>query len=196
MSSVQAAKRILRKEMKNRLLAMSKEQILIESEQLTQKLLATAAYKESKRIAVYLSMSEEVQTHGILKNIFSAGKVCFIPRYETITNSMEMLRLHSMEDIQTLEVTKWEVRQPAENDERENALESGGLDLVIVPGLAFTLSGQRLGRGKGYYDTFLQRCSTMMGKAPHTIALSFTDQIVDSIPAEGHDYIIDSVLTP
>ncbi|XP_059478675.1 5-formyltetrahydrofolate cyclo-ligase [Neocloeon triangulifer] len=196
MSSVQAAKRLLRKEMKNRLVAMSKEQILLQSEQLTEKLLANPIYKESNRIAIYLSMSEEVQTCGILKNIFSTGKHCFIPRYESVNNSMEMLRLHSMDDIQTLEVTKWDVRQPSEIDGRENALETGGLDLIIVPGLAFTISGQRLGRGKGYYDTFLKRCTSIQKDPPDTIALSFTEQIVESIPTEGHDFIIDSVIIP
>jgi 5-formyltetrahydrofolate cyclo-ligase len=101
MSSVQAAKSILRKEMKSRLLAMTKEQILLESEQLTKKVnhqliillsinvielidtfqfVENPIYQESQRVAVYLSMSEEVQTHGILQNIFEAGKHCFIPR--------------------------------------------------------------------------------------------------------------------
>jgi 5-formyltetrahydrofolate cyclo-ligase len=50
------------------------------------------------------------------------------------------------------------VAQPEDAEARENALSDGrGLDLIIVPGLAFTLEGDRLGRGKGYYDTYLER---------------------------------------
>jgi len=47
-------------------------------------------YQESQRVAVYLSMSEEVQTHGILQNIFNAGKHCFIPRFESLFSTIHL----------------------------------------------------------------------------------------------------------
>jgi 5-formyltetrahydrofolate cyclo-ligase len=72
----------------------------------------------------------------------------------------------------------------------------GGLDLVLVPGLAFSLSGKRLGRGKGYYDTFLQTCSSVQDRPPYTIALSFSEQIIESVPTDNHDYVINAVITP
>ena len=52
---------------------------------------------------------------------------------------MEMLHVHSVEDVATLSLTSWNIRQPAREDDRENPLTSGaGLDLVLVPGLGFT----------------------------------------------------------
>jgi len=72
---------------------------------------------------------------------------------------------------------------------------SGGLDLMLVPGLAFSRSGQRLGRGKGYYDSYLQRYRQLPGMRPvFTIALAFKQQIVDSIPTSEDDASIDMVL--
>ena len=74
---------------------------------------------------------------------------------------------------------------------------AGGLDLILVPGLAFTRSGHRLGRGKGYYDTFLMKHKAMHA-ATHrpltTIALAFREQIYDEIPTVEHDFTIDLVL--
>lgn len=53
---------------------------------------------------------------------------------------------------------RWKIKQPIEDEPREEALEHPqGLDLVLVPGLAFTRAGERLGRGKGYYDSYLAR---------------------------------------
>ena len=66
---------------------------------------------------------------------------------------------------------------------------------MLVPGLAFTRSGHRLGRGKGYYDRYLQRYRQLPDVSPVvTIALAFKQQIFDSIPASECDINIDMVL--
>jgi len=66
---------------------------------------------------------------------------------------------------------------------------------MLVPGLAFTLSGQRLGRGKGYYDSYLYQYKHLPDMQPvTTIALAFKQQIFDNIPTSEHDFVIDMVL--
>ncbi|MDO5582253.1 MAG: 5-formyltetrahydrofolate cyclo-ligase [Planctomycetia bacterium] len=66
------------------------------------------------------------------------------------------------------------------------------LDLILVPGLAFDPSGGRLGRGAGFYDRFLQKTREDVLLA----GLAFDEQIVDSVPCEPHDRLMDLVLTP
>ena len=74
------------------------------------------------------------------------------------SNRMDMVRLYDMEDYDKLPVTKWNIKQPAEDEEREEALDAEeGLDLILIPGLAFTQGGARCGRGRGYYDTYLEK---------------------------------------
>ena len=64
-----------------------------------------------------------------------------------------------------------------------------------MPGLAFTRSGQRLGRGKGYYDRYLQQYRQLTGMRPvTTVAMAFKQQIFDNIPTSEHDVIVDMVL--
>ena len=70
----------------------------------------------------------------------------------------------------------------------------GGLDLILMPGLGFTKTGDRLGRGKGYYDKYLDKCKKVTGSFPSTIALAYFQQICDSIPTFETDVPIDKVL--
>merc|ERR1711970_822756 len=106
---------------------------------------------------------------------------------------MDMVRIHNMDDYNSLPVTSWNIKQPADDDEREEALESGGLDLILVPGLAFTKDGCRLGRGRGYYDTFLERC-VRAERTVVTVALAFREQVVDQVPTDQHDVPVQHVL--
>ncbi|KAK2561972.1 5-formyltetrahydrofolate cyclo-ligase, partial [Acropora cervicornis] len=153
------AKKVLRRDIKKRITTMSDELKLKESISIMNKLIGMEEYKLSRRISVYLSMPSEVQTEGILKyhkylkkrletnNIIDfVFRDCFVPRY--IGSNMDMVKLDSMEDFFSLPLTSWNIRQPSEDDEREEALLSGGLDLIVVPGLGFTKHGLRLGRGK------------------------------------------------
>lgn len=70
----------------------------------------------------------------------------------------------------------------------------GGLDLILMPGLGFDQYGKRLGRGKGFYDTYLERCSRHSKGKPYTIALAFKEQLYQEIPVDDKDVLIDEVL--
>lgn len=61
-------------------------------------------------------------------------------------------------------------------------------DLLVVPGLAFTKNGKRLGRGKGHYDRYLSQHTS------HAVSLAFSWQLVDDLPTEPHDERIDKVI--
>ncbi|XP_059495276.1 5,10-methenyltetrahydrofolate synthetase (5-formyltetrahydrofolate cyclo-ligase) isoform X2 [Stegostoma tigrinum] len=139
-------------------------------------------------------MSDEIQTEDIIKDVFQCGKECFIPRYKSGSNHMDMVKLGSAEEIHCLPLTSWNIRQPAEDGSLEEALTSGGLDLILMPGLGFDKHGNRLGRGKGYYDTYLERCWHHPKGRPYTIALAFKEQICDQIPVVETDKQIDEVL--
>ncbi|XP_070542801.1 5-formyltetrahydrofolate cyclo-ligase-like [Ptychodera flava] len=194
MAALKQMKQALRRELKLRLSSMSVAERTKQSEAITQRLIEHPVYKRSQRVSIYLSMTEEVHTMGILRNLFETNKMCFIPQY--IGDKMDMLRLHSMEDYDSLPKTKWNIKQPAEGDQREEALSTGGLDLIIVPGLGFSKDGDRLGRGKGYYDNYQKRCTQETGVKPYTIALAYNEQICDEIPTSEYDVKIDEVLWP
>ncbi|KAF6736811.1 5-formyltetrahydrofolate cyclo-ligase [Oryzias melastigma] len=196
MSALRAAKHALRREMKRRVAALSPEEKRRQSRVLAQKLLAHPRYVSSERVAVFLSMDDEVCTRDIIVDLLGRGKSCFIPRYDGGSSHMDMLRLHSLEDMDALPLTSWNIPQPPHDDHsREEALSSGGLDLMLMPGLGFDRAGRRLGRGKGFYDTYLQRCSRHPRGKPYTLALAFREQLCEEIPVDANDVLIDEVLS-
>ncbi|XP_073852607.1 5-formyltetrahydrofolate cyclo-ligase isoform X5 [Macaca fascicularis] len=69
-----------------------------------------------------------------------------------------------------------------------------GLDLIFMPGLGFDKHGNRLGRGKGYYDTYLKRCLQHQEVKPYTLALAFKEQICLQVPVNENDMKVDEVL--
>ena len=66
--------------------------------------------------------------------------------------------------------------------------EYGTIDLAIIPGVAFDLNGNRLGRGKGYYDRLLPKLSC------HTIGICYPYQLIDEVPHEPHDVPVDEII--
>ncbi|XP_068249564.1 5-formyltetrahydrofolate cyclo-ligase [Palaemon carinicauda] len=195
MTSIVAAKAALRKEVKNILKALTTEEKFRQSKIVQEKLYENAIYKQSKRISLFLNMGDEIVTEPILLNALESGKACYIPRYDSKSNHMDMVRLGSLNEYNSLPVTKWNIKQPNLDQDCEEALSSGGLDLILVPGLAFTAQGHRMGRGRGYYDTYLAKCKASQTTMPHTIALAFKEQLLTHIPTDDKDMLIDIVLT-
>lgn len=92
---------------------------------ITLQLCSLKQYQDSKRISIYLSTKDELDTLPILKHIFDTGKEAFVPRYAGKT--MDMVKLNSLEDYEILPLTKWNIKQPSLTECRENALETGKL---------------------------------------------------------------------
>ncbi|XP_029354570.1 5-formyltetrahydrofolate cyclo-ligase isoform X1 [Echeneis naucrates] len=195
MAALRAAKQTLRREIKQRVAALGGDEKLRQSLVVSQQLFKHPKYVSCNRIAVFLSMDDEVRTDVIIKDVFKRGKSCFIPRYNSNSSHMDMLKLSSLQDMESLPLTSWNIRQPAEDDNsREEALAAGGLDLILMPGLGFDKAGNRLGRGKGYYDTYLERCIQHPKGKPYTIALAFKEQLCPKIPVDDNDVLIDEIL--
>ena len=206
------AKKALRTKMKTVIGSLSQECKTAQSAAVTAKLLQLPCYQTARSVAVFLSMDDEVNTDLILEDILHSGKKCYIPkyvldcfrclssyftfaRYYMKSSKMEMVRLRDRQDYRDLPVTKWNIKQPADDDIRQEALESvDGLDLILVPGLAFTKAGARCGRGRGDYDTYLAMSMEKQQKPPVTVALAFNEQIVEAVPTDDHDFIINYIL--
>ncbi|XP_011309117.1 5-formyltetrahydrofolate cyclo-ligase [Fopius arisanus] len=193
MEGIKAAKSALRKEIANIISGLSPEEKARQSTAVFQQLTKLPEYERSRRVSLYLSTEDEIDTVKILDDIFKKGKEAFVPRY--VGNSMSMVKLKDMEDYEKLPLTKWNIKQPAKGDIRDDALETGGLDLVILPGVAFTKSGHRLGHGMGYYDKFLWKCFEAQEKKPHLIAVAFSEQVRNTIPINDQDVRLDLIVT-
>jgi 5-formyltetrahydrofolate cyclo-ligase len=189
MSRVHSAKQILRQRIRQFLQSMSNEDRQRQSHRVTQYLLAHPKYLTSRSISIYVHMPTEIITRDIIRHAFESNKHVFIPRYSS--TAMDMVRVYSLDDLDSLPMTKWRIRQPLLDDHTRDVADQH-VDLIVVPGVAFALDGSRLGHGKGFYDRYL---NTLCEHA-YTIGLAFQQQIVDTdqIPMNTMDVRLKEIL--
>ena len=89
-------------------------------------------------------------------------------------------------DPTAMEIGSFGISEP----QTEVAIDPSEIDVIIVPGVAFTLSGVRCGRGKGYYDKYLSR----NGFRAIKISVCYKEQLAEEIPSEPHDILMDCVI--
>ena len=171
--------------------ALSQRKSLSDAEFLSQsRLIQTKAvhfppYISSHLVALYSSVQNEVGTDDILEHALQQGKKVFYPVLRS-RNLLELLRVHSVADLQ---VGCFGIREPSGHGRLSRA---GGENLVVfVPGVAFDLRGNRLGRGQGCYDRLLERLDGHVT----SVALAYEFQIVDEVPVEEWDQRVDYIIT-
>ncbi|KAJ6122654.1 hypothetical protein N7512_005119 [Penicillium capsulatum] len=198
--ALRTAKRELRKRMREAFSQLSMPSITQQSNVATNKLLSLTEYQNAKSIAVYLSMpSGELSTSKIVQDALQRGKEVYIPYIHMAdqVSVMDMLALESMSEFEALQPDKWGIPslQPTQIPGRRNCLAENGLDLIVMPGMAFDHGFRRLGHGKGYYDHFLTRYSKWSNKMPFLVALSLHEQLLaEEIPVVEHDWLIDAIV--
>lgn len=208
-------KRALRKRVSEALSSMSPSVVRTESLAIRARLLENPLVQDAERISVYLSMdSGEVQTSELISDLFRLGKRVFVPsivgkRYD----DMRMVELYPHENPSEFKRDKWTIPiLPERSNDQETRQDGTSLvEVVVCPGVAFDLRLNRLGHGKGYYDSFLRRASgieldddgNLLSTDPtktrvKTIGICFDEQVLSegSIPTDAFDVVLDAVVTP
>jgi len=178
-------KNLRRKILKSRS-QLTESEIVEFSNVIANKLYETEYYKNAKRIMSFVSAGNEVNTHEIIKRSISVGKSMTVPF--TIHSPREM-KASELFDFSELEISYHNILAPKKEFHR--FVDSGTIDLILVPGVAFAKNGYRVGYGGGYYDRFLSEIDKNIIK----IALGFDLQVVDEVPIEKFDIPVDLIIT-
>lgn len=176
-------KKELRKEMKAMRQALTKEQIAGESEKIINRLLETEEYKNAKTIFSYVSFEEEADTIVFIRQALSDGKKVAVPKVSG--KEMEFYPITSLDELQP---GYYGILEPVTND---IAKETEGM--LIVPGLAFDFSYNRMGYGGGFYDRYL---NTHPEHQLMKAALAYDFQMVPEMETEQYDQKMDMIITP
>lgn len=134
-------------------------------------------YSTAHTVMAFASMPSEPDTDGLFARLERDGKVMVLPRI--VGDALEPALVGD-----GTRAAVWGIREP-----QGPAVDPVSIDLVIVPGVAFTLAGGRLGHGKAYYDRFLPRTRAF------TVGACFDEQVVDELPLEPHDVLLDLVIS-
>jgi 5-formyltetrahydrofolate cyclo-ligase len=186
MINLQNEKADLRKEMRRHLKEISPEQRNSWSQQITDRIIDLPEYQHAQTIMAFFSFTTEYDTDPLIRHALSKRKTICIPRVDWTIWRMLPVVITSPEQF-----TKDDrgLREPTGSE----ILDPDAIDLVFMPGLAFDLSGHRLGRGGGFYDRFLSQAQL---RHALRIAPTFDLQIRPCVPYDELDEPIDIILTP
>lgn len=152
------------------------------AERVFSKLRELAAYTVAKRVLLYHSLDDELSTRDFLESM-SGDKEFFLPRVNGV--NLEILPY----DRSRLHLGAFRIEEP----DGEDVVSIDDIDLVVVPAVAYDRKGNRVGRGKGFYDRLLS--SSGKGRRVPTVGVCYWFQLVDEIDAEPFDVAVDFVIT-
>ena len=156
----------------------TKEQLQEQSERILAKLEQHPDFIKAERVMLYSALPDEVQTQAFLEK-WHLQKTIILP---TVVGD-DIVPVEYGKDT-AFAVGDFNILEP------QNEPYTGDFDLIVVPGVAFDRQGNRIGRGKGYYDRFL--CHHLDVKR---IGICFDFQLVDEVPTEPLDIRMDEVIT-
>src|SRR5690606_36488607 len=153
------------------------------------RLLAAPEWRNASTIMLYLALPDEQETAALFERALADLKHVVVPRItDTDENRMVAVEIRSLAP-DDLRSDHFGVRVPG-GEPPEAPLE--GIDFIVVPGLGFSRRGDRIGRGKGYYDRFL----ASPARRASTCGFAFDEQVLDALPADPHDRRLDLLVTP
>ena len=156
----------------------TKEQLMEQSEKILAKLEQHPDFIKAERIMLYNALPDEVQTLDFLEK-WHLQKTIILP---TVVGD-DIIPVEYAQET-TFAVGDFNILEP------QNEPYTGDFDLMVVPGVAFDRKGNRIGRGKGYYDRFLSQHLEVK-----RIGICFDFQLVDEVPAEPFDIRMDEVIS-
>ncbi len=128
-------------------------------------------------VGLYSAIEQEINLSSIFKK---CQKLQIATAYPRITD--DVITFHKVDSLDMLDSKVFGICEPSQTAPLVMP------DLLVVPGLAFTKSGKRLGRGKGHYDRYLSQYRSC------TVSLAFSWALLDDLPTEPHDMLIDTVI--
>lgn len=159
------------------------------SREICARFMALPEYQRARTAMFYVDVRTEVRTRQDLATALAHGKTIVVP-WCNDQGELELFWLESMEDL-ALGMYKILEPKPELRHLPERQVDVKSLDIVMVPGVAFTREGARMGHGKGYYDKLLEHARP---DAP-LVALAFECQLFPEIPTQSHDVFMDKIIT-
>lgn len=181
-------KKNLRSEIIKKRVQMDPETLAHASSCITQSIVNTPLFQGARNILVFLSFKNEVDTSEIILAALAQGSQVFVP---VVVDKNSDLKLVAYYGPQTpMRLSSYGIREPLISDQNTTTIDA--IDLVLAPGVAFDRMGHRMGYGGGFYDRMLEK----VGRDQlWVIALAFSMQIVDEVPCDPWDALMDAIIT-
>lgn len=181
-AGVRGRKAEIRREVRRRLHGLGPRERAFEEELVNAAILSDPEWAAARTVLLYRHREPEFGVVSLANAAWRLGKRVVFPRVaDRLAGLLELRQVGGWSD---LEVGTYGIQEPTE---RAPEVAPGELDLAVVPGVAFTAGGRRLGQGGGFYDRLLPRL-----EAP-AWGVCFDAQVVEDLPAAPHDAPVDRV---
>lgn len=186
--SASSAKQVLRK----RIITLREQQPpdvrATQSAVITKRLLQLPQYQQADVVLGYMNFGAEFDSSAWVKQVLADGKRLALPKVNRQTNQLDLYWVNDLTS--QLATGWWGIPEPvAERCERLNTLNE--VEFALLPGVAFTRSGARLGYGGGFYDKLLGKSAYR----PTLVAAAFELQVVEDMPQELTDVKVEWIVT-
>lgn len=190
MEDIREAKSLLRRQILDQRAELTGEDIANKSACIMERLEGLESFRKARAVLCYVDFGREVRTSACIRRWLAGGKEVLVPSIVPSGDGRRELRASLLLDFEEdLEGATLGILEPKPHKRRFT--DPGVIDFVVVPGLAFDLSGNRLGYGAGFYDRFLR---LVRGDCA-VVAVSFDFQVFDRIPAGVEDFPVDRIVT-
>jgi 5-formyltetrahydrofolate cyclo-ligase len=173
-------KRTLRKEIRAEIAKLSTKDKHSLSTQIFSKLENLKEIRRASVIALFIALPDEPETSTFIEQLSHKNKRVVVPRIEG-----EEMNFYDISE--GLKRGAFGIMEPTSKE----PIKPSEIDVMIVPGVAFTRDGLRCGRGKGFYDKYLSHNSFRA----FTIGVCYPCQVVENLPTETHDKRLDCVIS-
>ena len=184
--NIDQEKEKLRKAMRAEIAALTEKERLNKSAIVAAKLRKISSFEQAKTILFYYAIDKEVATQELILEAIQKNKKVALPYMNKNSSMIHAALITNIES--DLVRGDYGIMEPKLEIRTEVAV--SGIDLVVVPGLAFDQAKYRLGRGKGFYDRFLAK----LPRRTVTIGLAFDFQVVESLPVTELDIPVSRVV--
>ncbi len=178
-------KREARARLKDAAGTMSAEDRERADRKITYTLLSWPEFGMAKSLFCFVSMAGEPDTRAFLRSALAMGKRVLVPRCKA-GGLMDLCEIRSLEELAP--VPPFGLLEPAGDVPAQDIAD---VDIALIPCLAATREGQRLGHGGGYYDRYLPRCPEAT-----RVCIAYEEQKLDRVAADRYDVPMDLVITP
>lgn len=171
-------KKEIRRNIRSQTLALAQCELLNQSEAIVERVVAIVGERQPRVVALFAPLKDEVQIGALMSRLNCR---IVVPRVEG--DEMEFYDYAAG----TMAEGAFGISEPQQGE----ATQPSEIDLMVTPGVAFTASGDRLGRGKGFYDRYLSR----EGFRAYCVGVCYAHQVVEVLPVEPHDRRMDEVIS-
>ncbi len=177
---VNIRKKELRRLIKERKKFFSPKQAALDSEKIFRQIEILPQFQHANVVLAYWSLPDEVITHQFVQK-WADKKRLVLPI--VVGETLELRAFNGVEKMVTN--NSFGILEP----KTEELVDPKAVDFAIIPGIAFDKKGNRLGRGKGFYDRFLKETNA------YKVAVGYDFQIVDEVPFSSYDVPVDMVVS-